>query len=190
MIQFNQLRILSDGSRLILDASVQDDLYYKNVYIDSVLIDNQDTYSSTGVSGSPLYKKIITGDTKHIRLELTSKDFTNGTLNLSSNLLFVYIKTKGTPSPNTPCGLDNITTIGVVYNAYPIYRECMDYMKELEVDCRIPKHLIDKILRFKALELSILSGDYAQAIQYWKKFYVDNRVSNTEICKKCYDTTI
>ncbi|MBQ7430742.1 MAG: hypothetical protein IJV29_18850 [Butyrivibrio sp.] len=175
MIHFNQLTISPDGQHLTIDVSVLSEAYYKNVYIDSIIIDNQDTYVGSGPSSKPVYSYSVPDRTskltkktysqKHIRLDLTSAD-----LNLDG-LLFVYVRTKGTPSADTPCGMDNITTMGTVSNMYPFYQQAMNYIKELANNCSVPQNFTDYILRLKALELSVRTGNYPDAINYYNRFF-------------------
>lgn len=187
MIEFRELRVTPDGKRLIIDASVKDLQYYNNVYIDAIIIDTQDTYVANGPSTEPIFQHETAtnnettqeGDgEKRVRLEL---DSTALGVSLCDTLFFVYVVTKGTPSADTPCGMDNQTTMGVVANLYPFYRTMVNYMKEVEDECEIPKNFIDALLRFKALELSIRTGHYAQAIKYWNKFFkgVKSKTINT-----------
>ena len=44
MVQFNELRITPDNKELIIDVSVKDLDIYTNVYLDYIMIDNQDTF--------------------------------------------------------------------------------------------------------------------------------------------------
>lgn len=187
MIEFRELRVTPDGKRLIIDASVKDLQYYNDVYIDAIIIDTQDTYVANGPSTEPIFSHetatddgtIQEGDgEKRVRLEL---DSTALGVSLCDTLFFVYVVTKGTPSADTPCGMDNQTTMGVVANLYPFYRTMVNYMKEVEDECEIPKNFIDVLLRFKALELSIRTGHYVQAIKYWNKFFkgVKSKTINT-----------
>ena len=175
MVHFNELRITSDGQHLIIDVSVLSESYYKNVYIDSIVIDNQDTYVGSGPSSNPVYSYYVpngvsqltkkTYSQKHVRLVLTPND-----LPLNS-LLFVYVRAKGTPAPDTPCGLDNITTLGTVTNMYPFYQQAMNYIGELASNCSIPQNFTDYILKLKGLELAIRTGNYPDAIKYFNKFF-------------------
>lgn len=218
MIQFNELRVTPDNKKLIIDASVKDLQYYNNVYIDAVIIDTQDTYVANGPSTKPIFSYEVptenetvysipecngctpvrteeddeicfTGNEdgeKRVRLELDSR--TLG-VSLDSTLFFVYIVAKGVPSPDTPCGMDNQTTLGVVANLYPFYRSSVNYMKEVENDCDIPREFIDSILRFKAFELSIKTGHYTQAIKYWNKFFKEIKSTTINTGCKCYGGT-
>ena len=61
MIQFNTLKITQDGKNLIINASVKNLEYYTNVLIGSIVIDNQDTYSTRGPSSNPVYKHSFAG---------------------------------------------------------------------------------------------------------------------------------
>lgn len=175
MIHFNELKITPDGAHLIIDVSVKNEDYYKNVYLDSIVIDNQDTYVGTGPSSNPVYQYSIPDvmskltqqyvSSKHVRLDLTPVDLP------LDGLLFVYVRVKGTPAPDTPCGEDNITTLGTVVNVYPFYQQAMNYIGELASNCSIPQNFTDYILKLKGLELAIRTGNYPDAIKYFNKFF-------------------
>lgn len=212
MVEFNELRISPDGGKLIIDASIINLEYYKDVYIDAVIIDTQDTYMPNGPSSKPIFyyelpntvstvyslpehngcNPIRVDDNKElcftsnnnegekrVRLEL---DESLLGIKLCDNLFFVYIIVKGTPSIDTPCGLDNSNIMGVVFNLYPIYAKIMGYIRELDHNCVIPKNFIDMLLKFKALEISIKTGHYTQAIKYWNKFFKDKCKSTPINC--------
>lgn len=214
MIRYNELRITPDGKNLIIDVSIDDLKYYSNVFIDSVIIDNEETFSPNGPSSNPIYSYIVDeseepvfssltdspcnpilcdenntpcivsnlGNTKNLRLVLNSLDFINQQ-DLNTGLFFVYVNVRGVPSPDTPCGLDNESTVGVVFNKVDLYRICMEYFRELESTCNIPKGFIDFILRMKGLELSIKTGNYIQAIKYWNKFFKGKSITNISNCR-------
>ena len=55
MIIFNNIKITQDNKYLIIDAEIENSTYYKDMYIDSVIIDNQDTYIQNGPSSNPIY---------------------------------------------------------------------------------------------------------------------------------------
>lgn len=170
MVTFQELRITPDGQTLIIDVSIKDLEYYTNVYLDSIQIDTQDTFIESGPSSKVVYTKTINGNSKSIRLELGTGDLLP---TLNDNLFFVYIKTKGTPSANTPCGMDNSITLGVTSNLYLLYQHAFSYIKELSNTCSIPKNFINFILQYKAFELAIRTGHYVEAIKYWKKFFMN-----------------
>ena len=74
----------------------------------------------------------ITTPIKSYRIEINKND---STLTFKDNLLFVYVKTNGTPASDTPCGMDEETTLGVTLYHYPIYNAMMNSIKELEKNC-------------------------------------------------------
>lgn len=198
MINFNELRVTDKC--LIIDASVSTLPYYDNVYIDTVIVDTQDTYMANGPSGSPVFNYTVDGSDvvqtveticsqykdkfnpmidpqsddnepggkKNVRIEIDQKLLG---VSLNDTLFFVYVTVKGTPAPDTPCGMDNQTTMGVVANLYPFYRSMMCYMKETLDRCDMPKNFLDKYLRFKAFELSLKTCHYTEAINMWNKFF-------------------
>ena len=186
MIEFKELRVTPDGKTLIIDASVKDLSYYDNVYIDSLTIDTQDTYSESGSSTNPLFHYEVASvseeNKKRIRLEL------NNTVlgDITGNMFFVYITVKGTSAPDTPCGLDNIVTLGVTADLYPFYKSSINYMKEVENECEPSKNFIDTLLRFKAFELSIRTGHYTQAIKYWNKFFKEVKSNTVNTICRCH----
>ena len=186
MIEFKELRVTPDGKTLIIDAAVKDLSYYDNVYIDSLTIDTQDTYSESGSSTNPLFHYEVASvseeNKKRIRLEL------NNTVlgDITGNMFFVYITVKGTSAPDTPCGLDNIVTLGVTADLYPFYKSSINYMKEVENECEPSKNFIDTLLRFKAFELSIRTGHYTQAIKYWNKFFKEVKSNTVNTICRCH----
>ena len=123
----------------------------------------------------------VTTPIKSYRIEINKND---STLTFKDNLLFVYVKTNGTPTSDTPCGMDEETTLGVTLYHYPIYNAMMNSIKELEKNCEVPKNFINSILRFKAFELAIDTEHYNQAIIYYNKF-IKNINLNTVTSNKC-----
>ena len=123
----------------------------------------------------------VTTPIKSYRIEVTKND---STLTFKDNLLFVYVKTNGAPASDTPCGMDEETTLGVTLYHYPIYNAMMNSIKELEKNCEVPKNFINSILRFKAFELAIDTEHYNQAIIYYNKF-IKNINLNTVTSNKC-----
>ena len=55
MIIFNRVKISQDDRYITIDAEIDNSDYYKDMYIDSVIIDNQDTYTANGPSSNPIY---------------------------------------------------------------------------------------------------------------------------------------
>lgn len=180
MVQFNELSISPDGQSVVIDVSIPSESYYDKVYLDSVLIDNQDTYIGTGVSSTPIYTYEVPTEqqlkfkkgtseykTKHLRLVVKASDLSSKSLD---GILFVYVRTKGTYGFDTPCGCDEITSMACVTNLKPFYDATMGYVRQLGSSCETPKGFIDQILKTKALETSIRTKNYVQAIDLWRNF--------------------
>lgn len=208
MIVFNECRIDYEGKNLIIEASVDSLRYYDDIHISAIVIDTQDTFSESGPSSKD--KAIYTQSledidndkdyiyiddkcqcechkdkgVKKLRIKLSSSDLRN--ISLNDNIFFVYIKASGIPSMNTPCGMDNGWTMSVAVNLRPIYNIAMGYIKELDNTCSIPRGFIDMILRLKAFNLSLKTGNYLTAIKQWQKFFKNkSTVSFTKNCG-CY----
>lgn len=205
MVVFNECRIDKEGKNLIVDVSVDSLPYYKNVYLESITIDSDKTFIEHGPSSNPIYSNTFTesdgvtqnyngvirnavliidanevSGLKHIRLQLSYKDLKLD--NLNNHMLFIYIGVGGVPELNTPCGMDNKYSVAVAVNLRPIYNMAMGYIKELGSTCTIPKGLIDMILRLKAFELSIKTGNFLTAIKYWDKLFKNKRIVSPNKC--------
>lgn len=254
MIKFTDLRVTRDGKNLIIGAKVREDSYYDNIYIDKIIIDTEETFSTAGPSENPVYTKVLHFDihpdyiahptyigvfydgyfydedsnnpgnpdlTKPIErpttTEDTYKDLVSNeiyiwdgsefllynvreiTLTLDKNiflpkkdsidkhLFYIYLVAGGTPASDTPCGKDNITTLGVTMYTGHYYNDFMNYIKEMGDNCNIPNGLIDYILRYKVLVNSINTGHYTKANEYFNKWFKNGYQISTSNCKcGCY----
>ena len=188
MVIFNECRIDKEGKNLIVDVSVDSLSYYKNIYLESITIDTDKTFIENGPSSNYIYIKEFdvpdaqgNGGLKNIRLNFNYKELRLD--NLNDNILFVYIGVGGIPEPDTPCGMDNKYSVAVAINMRPVYNMAMSYLKELEGTCTTPKGFIDMILRLKAFELSIKTGNFITAIKQWDKLLKNKGiVSPTKGC--------
>lgn len=275
MVQFNTLEISNDGSKITIDVSIKEETYFKDVYLESVTIDTQDTYISSGPSSSPVYKKslytdssswvfdpvavfgdyyvnngfpeweeentewywgntpieedsnpfgkvfkynneyykwtepgIVFGDAfkpngeieftyftkintefyrptnypKSLHLEININEMLVSSMN---NLYFIYVTTIGNPTIDTPCCMDNKVTLKLLTNLYPLYQKAVNYLKEMNEECSIPKNFIDFILRYKALQISSKTGHYIESLKYWNRLYSTNINTTSSKCG-CY----
>ena len=87
---------------------------------------------------------------------------------LSHNMFFVYIECDGVPAVDTPCRLDEMTTLGVTFDYGAIYNLAMGYTRELANTCDMPQNFIDFILNVEALKMSIETEHFIPAIGYWQ----------------------
>lgn len=191
MIIFDQLRVSDDGGSLLISAHVNNATYFENVYIEKITICTEDQVLKSGGYGTDyIYQSELSGEVRtidllinqavldaafinrssegtpiHVGEPIASKDFSGE--DFSHNMFFVFIECSA-PAPNTPCGLDE-TTIGVVLDYRMLYNKAMNYTRELADSCQIPKHFIDFILVMDALRMSIATGNYQPAINFWKQ---------------------
>lgn len=105
---------------------------------------------------------------KHARIVIGWQDLISP---MYSSLFFVYVKTKGVPAPDAPCGGDSVYTLGVTANLFPVYNSFMCALRELDRDCNIPKQFIDMFLRYEAFTTSVKTGHYIEAIWLWNKWF-------------------
>lgn len=215
MVHFNDLRFSKNSKYLIIDAAIDSQNFYEGVLLDSIIIDNQDTFVSNGPSSNPIYTyKVVDIDDKvyatpenynysPVRVEDDSYCLVEGTGTMKQvkleiplslygidpykDMLFVYVIASGTPSADTPCGLDNSKIMGTVVNLKYIYDNMLCYIRQIENECKIPKNFIDSILKYKALELSVRTGNYPLAIKYWNKYFSNSNpnISTIKTCN-CY----
>lgn len=178
MVHFKELRIDQEKGKLIISAFVDNSDYYKDVYISEILI-GTNYYVSWPQDEKDFYK-IDVKKTKEVEVCLSAKDLMMLSLeSLSKKLLFVYIKTTGNPSPDTPCGCESEYIMGVVYDVKAIYDVLMQYIKELANNCSIPSNLINAFLKYKMLQTAIDTGHYQEAINIWKQFYENAKYTVT-----------
>jgi hypothetical protein len=209
MVVFNECRIDSEGKYLIVEASVENLDYFKNVFIESIAIDTQDTFVDGRPSDRVVYSqtfdnsqyKRVYSDTekapifndesvevycdeldtvKRIRLRIPAKSIQGG--NLNDNIFFIYVGAGGVPDGMTPCGMDTQYTMGVAINLRPIYNMAMGYIRELESSCETPRGFIDMVLRMKAFELALKTGNYPTALKWWNKLRSKSVASSRKNC--------
>lgn len=179
MIKFTDLRVQKE--RLTIVAEVREiENYYDNVYIDKIIVDTQDTFTTSGPSANPIYSVTVNGNLKEFSISLSSTEL--GGIDINHTMFFVYGVAKGTPAPETPCGHDDVNSVGVTFSMCPIYNKTMGYIKEVENSCEIPKDFINMIIQLKAIQYSVDSGHFTQAVKYYNKFYKNLSVNTSHTC--------
>lgn len=207
MISFNELRVTPDGRYLVIDVQVQNLNYYKDIYLDSIHIDTQQTFIETGPSSNPIYSYVVPDkidnqiytqeDNQEVYTEYGENVLVDGESlkikhirqfididSIGNNLFFVWVVTKGNSTEDTPCGMKDAITLGVAYNKLPVYNAAMKYINSIE-GCNIPREFMDFIFRKKAFETCLEVGNYNQAIKYWNKFFTYIKESQVSNCN-CY----
>ena len=90
MLIFNELRITPDQKYLIIDVSVDNQKYYKNIQIDSIIIDTQDTYIDSGPSNKPIFTYNLTEEKSNITQVYTD----NYTPVLDEDTSYCYVESE------------------------------------------------------------------------------------------------
>lgn len=175
MIIFDRLEISDSGKVLYMDVHVNMASYFDNIYIDKVVIQTSDQVSETDplTPGSEyIYTQQVDGNVKELHLALNAvSDFEQVYNSLSDKLLFVYVICKGVVGECTPCRLDELTTLGVTFDTALLYQRVMQYTRELNRDCQIPKGFIDLILLWNGFKAAIETEHYIVAIDFWKRLF-------------------
>lgn len=184
MVVFQDLRITPDGKDLCIDAIVSPYVYYEGEYISSIIIDSEETYTASGPSSNPVYSKNFSDQSKQQSLILSASDF--GWEDFSNHILYVYAYVDGIPDSNTPCGWDNLYTLGVVLWWQPIYQIGINLMKKVTDNCcEISREFIDYTLRFKAFELALRNAQYPLANSRFKEWFTHTSMPTYNTLCRC-----
>ena len=184
MIRFNELKI--EDNYIIIDVQIEEEKYFKDMYIDSIVIDTQDTFIANGPSSKAIYTKTFNTDTdvkkeeniytqgtdKHnrIRIYIDAKDLN---VDIHKTMFFIYVIAGGTPAADTPCKWDENKALHTLIDTQVLYNNMIQYVKELNKDCSTPDSFINAILQFNAIDLALKTNQYPLAIDLWKRFYSD-----------------
>ena len=154
MIKYNELRI--DGDNLIVDFEIEDKPYYADqaVIITGVRIDSQLTYGTE----YPFYIESENNCARFVR--------TIPIPNIKKDLIIITPQVHFEELEGAPCGA-TIVNVSAIYDESVLLEKGMVFLKELSNTCNIPKGFIDFILKKHALDLSIKTCNYEEAIKYW-----------------------
>lgn len=182
MIRFNELKI--EDNYIIIDVQIEEEKYFKDMYIDSIVIDTQDTFIANGPSSKAIYTKTFNTDTdvkkeeiiytqgtdkyNRVRIYIDAKDLN---VDIHKTMFFVYIIAGGTPAADTPCRWDENKALHTLVDTQVLYNNMIQYVKELNKDCSTPDNFINAILQFNAIDLALKTNQYPLAIELWKRFY-------------------
>ena len=184
MIRFNELKI--EDNYIIIDVQIEEEKYFKDMYIDSIVIDTQDTFIANGPSSKAIYTKTFNTDTdikkeeivytqgtdkyNRVRIYIDGKDLN---VDIHKTMFFVYVIAGGTPAVDTPCRWDENKALHTLVDTQVLYNNMIQYVKELNKDCSTPDNFINAILQFNAIDLALKTNQYPLAIDLWKRFYSD-----------------
>lgn len=196
MIQFNELRITPDANFLIIEAQVKVDSFFNNIGILSVSVNKvlNDTYEKENLISwvntsdteniiVPEEVETIENIIKKVRFIINKEQLDT---KLTNEFLEVVVETEGTS--NAPEGYANSIVYAPVVDLYPFYINTLCNIRMLDNLCSNSDELVDCILRFKALELAMKTGNKNLAAQYWFKYFapLDNISGRTFAIKNTY----
>lgn len=168
MIEIVSIVLDKDSNTLRIGVEIEDKDYFKDVYIDKVVIDNNYTYLPGGPSSDNVYSYVQEGNKKTLSLEIPIPLIKGG---VNGKMLFIYAVAKGTPGPTTPCGQDINTTVKVAADYCSFYSRMMPYVRQVARTCDVPRDFIDSYLQFDVIRLAVITRNYSMACTFWNKFY-------------------
>lgn len=193
MLYFNELRITNDGKKLIIDLSVDQGMEFDQILLDTHAPDIVDG-CTRGTSQAFLVAssnpeevtekvKLIPEGTTALRLELKEEDLSE-LVNFDRDMFHVFVLLKGDYEKD-PCGCD--IACKTVVNFYPIYQRSIYYLKELNECCTVPRYFPDLLLRIKAVEMAIKTGNYLQAHLFWDEIFELHKIVTPKTCGCRYE---
>lgn len=174
MVTFNELRITNDGSYLFIDARLRKDLQTDDARISRIEVCDSSNY----VEGTPDKTAVVyewdENDSSQkpweVSVVVNPKSYDYLPSDLTGKLLFVYVYTEGIDETSLPCGCSS-PTIGVALSMNNIYKEFMNYINEIGVNCDNPKNLADFILKLDALLLAMDAQQYTRGIAFFNRWF-------------------
>lgn len=189
MIIFDRLQISDDGKMLYIDIHVNKASYFDSIYINKVVIQTSDQVSeSDPLTPGEEYVYSMTADdeTRELHLALSATtDFESVYSTLSDKLLFVYVICTGTPDECTPCRLDEMTTLGVTFDTALLHQKVMQFTRELNRQCQLPKEFIDMILLWNGFKSAIETEHYIVAIDFWNRLFNSHYATSIKTTNSC-----
>lgn len=208
MIEFKELYITPDNSKLIIDVQVSDLCWYDAVFIKDIYVvphtkwgitspkDTDYVYHASnlpeitedsnicGIFNGNLPTDIEILDEfkrgrKRVRLILNKEDIGD----IKDNMFFVYVVPSGIVPKDSNITLPEYE-VGVTYNEVFIKDSVMSFVNlyECPKQCKVNNtKFIDFIIMYKALQLSIDTAQYTQAIKIWNS--LTGRLPNKFNCK-------
>lgn len=191
MVLFDLLHISDDGKKLYLNFHINKADYFKDLTLKSLTIIPADKVSETDPAvptEDHVYQKYY--DTGQISdaLVLQPTDFNENFAKstFSKDLFFVYVEVQGTPDICTPCRLDEQTTLGVTFDEQMLHQLVMQFTKELNQNCKIPKGFIDLILLLEGFKAAVETEHYIEAVGFWKKLFGNrNGIQSVDSINSC-----
>ena len=181
MIIFDQLRISSNGQTMYIDAHVNQSPHFSETTIEKLCIclakDVVETIDPESIPN--IYsKQYDSATTKEIH-EAIAIDDENLTYNKPSfkDLFFVYIKCANVPEDKDCYTAVGNYVVGVTFNTTVLYQAVMQYTKDLNRTCEIPKNFINLILLWNGFKAAVETGHYLVATDFYNKMFKGNALT-------------
>ena len=172
MVSINEFVIARDAKYLYLKASIDDMEYFENVFIDYLEFTLHKvvngTIETSTIELNPdgtLHTESLETEVKNVDLTLTPQDL--GLSDFQTPVIEVKVYTKGYPSADTPCGMDEEYVVGITYNESVLYDKGLSFIYQVGQDCNIPDDFINWILSSSAFDLALKSGNMNDALSWW-----------------------
>ena len=172
MVSINEFVIARDAKYLYLKASIDDMEYFENVFIDYLEFTLHKvvngTIETSTIELNPdgtLHTEPLETEVKNVDLTLTPQDL--GLSDFQTPVIEVKVYTKGYPSADTPCGMDEAYVVGITYNESVLYDKGLSFIHQVGQDCNIPDDFINWILSSSAFDLALKSGNMNDALSWW-----------------------
>ena len=185
MIEIRNITITPRGDKMIIDANIELDEAFENCFIKEVFIDTQDTYTMSGPSENIVYRKLITKNdasklpestisingvekVRNLHLEICEEEIC---ANLMSDFFVVYIQADGVFDKSEVSRCDSFNVVlGCCFWMWPLYKEFMNFIRELNTKCEVPRNFIYTYLKYQGLITSVRTGNIADAIFLYSKY--------------------
>lgn len=172
MVSINEFVIARDAKYLYLKASIDDMEYFENVFIDYLEFTLHKvvngTIETSTIELNPdgtLHTEPLETEVKNVDLTLTPQDL--GLSDFQTPVIEVKVYTKGYPSADTPCGMDEEYVVGITYNESVLYDKGLSFIHQVGQDCNIPDDFINWILSSSAFDLALKSGNMNDTLSWW-----------------------
>lgn len=174
MIKFNTLKVDSKNRVFSLALEIDDNIsYYDNCYIDSIYIDNQKTFTTSGNEHSDsafrVYDYAVEGGDIREYSDLNIEGIFNWPNFSTNDLFFVYVKIRGIIDPTAPCEYQIDTTIGIAFDKKILYNNALANIRLFAQNCGDKTQLVDYILYHKYFDLCLKAGRLQNAIILWNR---------------------
>lgn len=172
MIYFDNTKFI-DRKHIQVNVQVPDLSYFTNVYIDRIVVTSDNEFEKKGYVTDKGYILVPSGNTKNQTFSVSLADL--GESGNEPKLYYIYVKIKGTPASDTPCGMDNEWDVYAVADLHTIYDKAVHLMNCgndcgcSDDACHTNTRLANFSLEYYRLKSSLEFKDFENAIDSFNK---------------------